>query len=129
MLTDKINDWLNGSQNFIIGRVLYDKLGSDERLKEVFKKGESPETKKSLRAALQAMATTQTVAPVEKKINAITDEMPVQSDDEILTALANEWKPIYSRMNYLRANLDSFGESNTDETIAARGPMAFEILE
>jgi hypothetical protein len=76
MLTDKINDWLNGSQNFIIGRVLYDKLGSDERLKEIFKKGESPETKKSLRAALHAMVTTQTVAPVEKKINPITDEMP-----------------------------------------------------
>jgi hypothetical protein len=129
MLTDKINDWLNGPQNFIIGRVLYDKLGSDERLKEVFKKGESPETKKSLRAALQVMVTTQTVAPVEKKINPITDEMPVQSDDEILTALASEWKPIYQRMNYLRANLDAFGESNTDESIAARGPQAFEVLE
>jgi hypothetical protein len=54
MFTQKINDWLTGSQNFIVGRVLYNNLGNDEKLKQLLKQGETRTSKDLLIKALQA---------------------------------------------------------------------------
>lgn len=126
MLTNKINDWLNGSQNFIVGRVLYNHLGNDERLKRLLKHGESNTNKKLLIDALQALA--QKPFTHHKKINRITDEMPTSSNDVVLIALNNEWKPLYQLMKYKIGQLDQFGSSNSPEAIATRFIIASDVL-
>jgi hypothetical protein len=127
MIIDKIHEWLNGTQNFIYGRVLYNQLGDDEKLKALLKKGESNTTKDLLKRALQAIVEKPVIIP-EKKINRITDEMPAHADN-VLNGLRSEWKPFFSNMKYRIAKLDQFGESNTPEAIELRKKDAFAVLD
>lgn len=126
MLTEKIRAWLDGSQNFIVGRVLYKQLGNDENIKAQLQKGEHAGTKKLLKEALEALLEKPVI--VVPKVNPVVSQMPPHADP-VLNALTNEWKPLYARMNYLRAAIDQWGERNDPEAIAAREPMAFEILQ
>src|SRR5690242_1108235 len=129
MLTDIIKTWLGGTQNFIAGRSIYKKLGDDDRLKRIFEKGESAVSKKLLIEALTKLLDepTQPTKPFTPAIDTVADTMP-ESTDAILQALRNEWMPLYSRMNYLRGQLDAFGDSNEMQHISARQAIAFEVL-
>lgn len=126
MLSDNIRAWLDGSRNFIVGRALYKQVGKDEAIKAQLQKGEHAGTTKLLADAMEALL----VAPViiTPKVVSAYHEMPSHSD-LILQALRNEWLPLFSRLQYLRASLDQWGERNDPEAVAGREPLAFEILD
>ncbi|MBG9376974.1 hypothetical protein I5907_12075 [Panacibacter sp. DH6] len=125
MLKDNIRSWIAGAQNFIIGRTLYQQLGDDDNIKQKLLKGENATTKQLLWNSLENLLR----EPVKEAIivDSTASEMPA-SDDTVLEALRDEWLPLYTRMNYLRARIDEYGESNDPETITLREPIAFEIL-
>lgn len=126
MLHDNVRAWLAGAQNFIVGRALYKQIGTDDNVKQQLLKGENAGTIALLRNAMQALLE----QPAQKAIigDSRASEMPA-SDDTVLKALREEWLPLYARMNYLRAAIDKYGESNLPEVVAAREPVAFEILQ
>lgn len=126
MLKENIRSWIAGAQNFIIGRTLYQQLGDDDNIKQKLLKGENTGTKQLLWKSLENLLR----EPVKEaiKVDSTASEMPA-SNDTVLKALREEWSPLYTRMNYLRARIDECGESNDPETIALREPIAFEILD
>lgn len=126
MLTDILTNWLNGSQNFIVGRAFYKYIGKDERVKELLKKGESPASKNILVDAITDIFKLPSLIPQQK--HTATDEMP-GGQDIVLTALKEEWMPLYQKMNYLRTSLDKYSDSNSEDAIEYRSPIAFEILD
>jgi hypothetical protein len=124
---DLIKKWLSGSKNFIVGAVLYKKFGTDEKLKKLFEGRPDAYSQKRLEEELaKLLQKPKLVAQSPKKISD-ADEMPV-SKDPVLKALRNEWLPLYKRMCYLQQELDRY-EGNSEEAIAKRKPIAFEILE
>jgi hypothetical protein len=146
-----IHNWLKGRQNFIVGATLYKTFGKDQKLKDLFVKGETATAKLLLCEALQKIVapeetgvaetvknvtkietnvpvTAKPVPPVETKADKETAQMP-GSADPILNSLKNEWQPLYQRMNLLRHSLDKFEAINTEEAINFRRPIAREIKE
>jgi hypothetical protein len=120
-----IIDWLNGNKNYYIGISLYKTFGKDEALKKVFALGHSSHRQQLLENELEALTKTKKTIPiVENKETAL---MP-DSSDLVLIGLKNEWMPLYLRMNYLRQTLDNY-KGNSKESIEARKPIAFEILD
>ncbi|MBG9378566.1 hypothetical protein I5907_20185 [Panacibacter sp. DH6] len=126
MLKDNIRGWLTGGQNFIVGRGLYKQLGDDDDIKQQLLKGENAGTRRLLWESLENLLR----RPVKEAIivDSTASEMPA-SNDTVRKALREEWSPLYTRMNYLRARIDEYGGSNNSETVALREPIAFEILD
>jgi hypothetical protein len=122
-----IDDWLNGKRNFITGKSLYNVLGKNEKLKQLFALSETAFSKQKLIDALTAL----NVAPVKVQTpeEISFDVMPVVINDDVLTSLANAWKEKYARMNMLRYQLDQYGEDNSTETVAVCEPICKEILQ
>ncbi len=122
-----IENWLNGSKNFIVGRALYARFGADAKLKELFAKGELPFIKDALVKALQAINESGK-RTVIKEVYASYEKMP-PGKDSILRALHEEWTPLYSRMKLLQYKLGSYGSDNSTETRENCRLLCVEILD
>lgn len=122
-----IEQWLKGSKNFIIGRTLYNRFGTDQKLKDLLAKGESAFVKQELQKALQAIVDTG-VRNIVKPATRALEEMPV-SFDPVLQSIAEEWKPKYMRMNLLRHKLDEYGEKNDLVSRTACHELCKQILQ
>jgi hypothetical protein len=124
---DLIKKWLSGSQNYHVGVVLYKKFGTDDKLKSLFDNKPDKYLIERLQEELSSLLAKPAVilqSPVKK---GYADEMPL-SPDPVLKAFHAEWTPLYQRMNYLRHELDKY-QGNSQEAIAGRGKIAFEVLE
>jgi chorismate mutase len=122
-----IEKWLNGKQNFIVGRTLYETFGKDAALKTLFSKGETAFAKQKLLSVLQALKSEPVVLREKPEISFF---MPMpESDDKVLQGIAVKWKEKYQRMKYLGYRLDAFGESNAKEAISSCEKICAEILE
>jgi hypothetical protein len=106
---------------------LYKQFGTDEALKKLFQGKPDAYLQKRLEEELSVLMEKPKVVLQSAVKKGDADEMP-KSTDPVLEALRNEWMPLYSRMNYLRHELDRY-EGNTEEETAKRQPIAFEILE
>lgn len=126
-----IRNWLNGSRNFIVGSTLYKTFGTNQALKELLTKGETPFCNDLLAKEFESML--QTGLPVQPVVETKVVEtrvMPETATDEVLQAISNEWKPLYKRMSYLQHSLDKeFDDMNSAEAIAYRYPIALEVLD
>lgn len=124
-----IDRWLQGKQNFIVGRVLYDVYGYDKSIKELLRKGKTAFAQQRLHQALTEI-NTKPVKAIVHEAPEVTMFMPMPAGtDEVLVSLEAEWKPLYARMNLLRHKLDEYDERNDADAIAACEPMCKEILE
>jgi len=126
-----LSKWLAGRNNFFVGSVLYKVFGNDEKLKTLFSSCLQPDDylKHRLEHELQKLTDKQdALLPSPPKVERGWGVRFPESSDPVLSALRNEWLPLYQRMNYLRYELDRY-EENTNEQIVIRKPMAFEILE
>lgn len=141
-----ISKWLKSKNNFFVGSVLYEKFGTDDKLKSLFSDCTTPDDylKKRLEQELIDLSkkTDLPLISLSKPVQSLaTGDMPV-SDDAVLKALRNEWLPLYQKMNYLRHELDRVASEefplynadvdqpdNSPMAIAKRKPIAFEILE
>lgn len=118
-----IHNWLCGKQNFLVGRILYAQYGKEEHLKLHFAKGEKePGAKEALLAALQGLVAVPTVP--EKKEFVV---MPGNADP-VLQSMHVDWKTKYQQMQYLRVQLDTYGNDNSLETRAACHLICKDIL-
>lgn len=123
-----IRKWLSGNRNFIVGAVLYKKFGTDEKLKKLFSGIPDAYSQKRLAEELEKLvAKPKVVLQSKQSRQGDADDMP-ESKDPVLKALRNEWLPLYKKMCYLQSELDRY-EGNSQEEIAKRKPIAFEILE
>lgn len=113
--------WLNGCQNFIVGRALYNIIGHDENVKSKLKGTENELTRGVLRCALEGLINQGNV----KKSDESTDK---DNHDIILAQFDNEWRVYYSKLNYLRSQLD-LSIDNNEEGINLRAPIALNILD
>jgi hypothetical protein len=125
-----VDRWLQGKQNFIVGKVLYEILGTDAAMKNLFAKGESGFAKKKMVDALEgirhkAEGGRKTLYPTPSTLHL---SMP-DSDDKVLHSLNTDWKEKYSRMNLLRHKLDEFGERNDDDARNACYTLCKEVCE
>jgi hypothetical protein len=123
-----IRKWLSGNKNFIVGAILYKKFGTDEKLKKLFDAKPDAYAVRRLEEELCKLAIGNK-ATRQRAVTSIADgaEMP-ESKDPVMKALRNEWILLYKRMCYLQTELDRI-EGNSEEAIAKRKPIAFEILE
>lgn len=123
-----IVNWLNGPRNYIVGRMLYQQFGTNKQLKELFaSKGDTPFNRQKLSEVLTDIAAgTKPSAPA--KASEPYKTMPTEVNP-VLKALAEEWKPIYGRMNFLRHKLQQYGTDNSIATMQICKPICFEILE
>ncbi|MEP7375542.1 MAG: hypothetical protein ABI675_19510 [Chitinophagaceae bacterium] len=121
-----IKKWIAGSRNFYIGVVLYNQFCNDARLKKYFEGSPDAIKQKKLEEELTALLQKPNSILHTPLVNTELDTMP-ESTDAVLTALRNEWHPLYQRMNYLRHELDKY-QGNHPDVIATRKPIAVEIL-
>jgi hypothetical protein len=123
-----LQNWLDGPKNYDVGVAIYDSIGNDDVLKELFYNGETIHTKKRLEAELRAFLDAGGTNTLPVVISA-NDEQEMQvSDDSIMLSIRDEWQSKYQEMNLLRHKLDQY-QGNAEEMIAAREPIAFAILE
>lgn len=120
-----IHDWIKRGKNFHVGTAIFAAISKNEELKSLFRKGSNPHSQKILEKELLSFI--DKPVPVIQKSNPEIEEIPI-SKDLILSTIRNKWLPLYQRMNYLRHELDKYS-GNTQEMIAIRKPIAFEILE
>ena len=122
-----IERWLNGNQNFIVGKVLYSHFGNDRSLRELFDKGETPFAKDML---CKALKTIHEFGCRTTKQPEIAQFMPMPAGtDKILQAIEEQWKPLYQHMNFLRHKLDQFEQDNSTPVRETRKENAATILE
>jgi len=127
-----IRNWLEGKQNFIVGKVLYTQFGNDQALKKLFAKGEQePGARMALLQAMQALL--EAPAPAADT-QAAQDPEPLpgktapQKEDPVLKALQLQWKSKYKAMQYLRLQLEHYGKDNALESQAACLQLCTQIL-
>jgi hypothetical protein len=140
-----IKQWLEGKQNFIVGRILYNQYGNDPKLKALFAKGEKATgAKEALLQALQALLQVPVLAadtqaaqePVIIQPAAAPEpgkavpksEDPIFPKDPVEKALQLEWKSKYKAMQYLRLQLERYGKDNSLEVQARCKELCQEIL-
>lgn len=121
-----ISKWLAGKRNYHIGVVLYNQFGKDAKLKKYFAGHPDPVKQKKMETELQLLSQMPKAILQLPVVNTDIDVMP-ESIDAVLSALRNEWHPLYQRMNYLRHELDRY-EGNTPGVVAKRKTIAFEVL-
>lgn len=122
-----INAWLNGKRSFTYGVILYNRYGKDEDLKKLFEAGKTDFTEKKLLECLNGLASEDKQEAFSFSPFQGNEEMP-ESDDEVIMALRNQWMPHYTKMNYLRHDLDKYLERNSSSAEVKRGQLAREIL-
>lgn len=120
-----IDDWLF-SKNFFTGRALYKVLGKNDKLKALFKQGNTCFAAGVLLKSLTELNTAPVMVLTSEDLS--LSEMP-EEDDEVLTGINYAWKEQYARMNMLRHKIWEYGADNSPETIAACAPLCKEVLE
>jgi hypothetical protein len=124
-----VDRWLSGKQNYIIGRVLYDVLGNERTVKELFAKGETPFAKNKMVDELKKLNEKSSVQFSSFTIDHSPLVATQRTGDAVMHSLDAEWKEKYARMNLLRHKLDEYGERNDDEARGACATLCKEILE
>jgi hypothetical protein len=122
-----IDRWLTGSQNFVVGKTLYDTYGADTALKALFAKGESAFAKQKLYEALASIAACGKRPVIKSTVTTILP-MP-KGTDGVLVGIEKEWQPKYQRMNLLRHKLDEYGADNNIEARIACKALCDEIMQ
>jgi hypothetical protein len=128
-----IQKWLNGQQNYTVGVAIYKAIGTDKLLKQLFDQPPTDYSKKRLQEELKRLnqapaAVVATIAAPRASTAQEWQEMPSSDDEPVLRSLQEQWKPIYSQMNYLRHQLDQF-KGNDPVMIEQRKPLVFQILD
>lgn len=136
---DEIKAWLTGAKNYDAGVLLYLRHGKDPLLRKVFAEPASDFKKKKLETALRELLQVKKAKAVEmvasketllqKDIVAATG-WPTEKDD-VLTALHLQWKPLFSEMNALCAQIYEValqGEKDPGKQAEA-GRMAHRIID
>lgn len=118
-----INDWIKSGKNYHVGVAIYKTIGKNNSLKELFTKGKTPFSIRTLEKELCSM-----VQPDKAPIAIFTAENIPQTNDQVLESIRNSWMPKYQRMNYLRHQMDKH-KGNSADAISMRKDMAFEILQ
>lgn len=121
-----IEQWMKGSKNFVVGRSLYKRFGTNDKLKALLDKGETPHAKQELVKELQAIVNTGVRSTVKQEGRQF-EEMP-KGTDPVLMALEEEWKPLYMQMNYKRHEMDKYGKSNDLAARTACHALCKDIL-
>jgi hypothetical protein len=121
-----VENWLNGQQNFFVGRSIYKTLGKDQRVKDLLEKGKTVHSAELLVKAMKELLQ-KPVVIAARAVTVATEEMP-DAADPVLKSIQEEWKKPYQQMNYKRHELDSYLLATLDH-IEKRKKIAFEILE
>lgn len=125
-----------------MGRTLYAQYGADAALKALFKQGDkAPGAKEALHQALLAIATPTSAVAAKTVLRSFVgveadatyhqkalEKINTQAPDEVLQSLQLDWKSKYKRMQYLAAQLDSYGKDNAPQTKAACHDLCKQIL-
>lgn len=123
-MKDFINKWLAGKRNYLYGTILYQKYGADEALKKLFQ-NRTNYTEAKLLECLQQLVSDEVIAPAPIVSTAV---MP-DSTDKTEQALKDQWMPLYTKMNYLRHQLDIHLDDLSEDADIARGRLAKDILQ
>ena len=124
-----IDRWLQGNKNFIVGKNLYDKYGTNKAIKALFDKGETPYALEMMVKELTTINEKgeRPITPVNKE-KAILLPMP-KGSDSVFNSLEAEWRGNYARINFLRIDMDKYGGDNSAMVRAARHISCKEILK
>lgn len=121
-----INNWLSGKRNFTVGAILYKQFGSNDELKELFKKGATDYSTAKLLEAL-----TNLVKEVEQPVikhTVTTYELMPNGKTDIEQAFKEKWLPIFKEMNFKRHQMHPFIGDDSEEAKVKRGQLAQSIL-
>jgi hypothetical protein len=122
-MKQRIQEWLDSSRHYLVGRALYNTFGKDQELKDLFARGQSAWNADKLAEALEELCQ----GTAAKVLNDEYAEMPA-ADDTILQSLHLQWKTIYASMNYKRHELDHY-TGNDANSISIRRTLALSILD
>jgi len=128
---DFIKEWYNGTQDYSLGVSIYTRLGNDEVLKRLLKKGPTPFLVDRLREELLNLIEGTPGADLAASLHSPTDLLGENADtlsreppkDETLQKLYERKRILHKEKDLLRHTLE--GTLN----VADRGRMAFRILE
>lgn len=125
-MKELIENWLKGSRNYIVGKVLYNRFGSDEDLKVVLAT-RTQYTEERLLDELTKLARGTAQPKVEKQSIVAVATFPDSADD-VLKQMKDEWMPLYTEMNYKRHELDRYAGNHSKSAVKKRGELARDIL-
>lgn len=121
-----INNWLNGSRNFIVGKSLYATLGKDDKLKQLFAQGATDYNKKRLVEELEKLNQQPIIIVAKKEPKEAASIAQIRKGfDEVSNSLYNEWNKHFAEMKLWQHKLDAFGTDNSKPTRDA----CFEICK
>lgn len=125
-----IDKWLQGNRNFIIGRNLYQLYGTNNALKNLLDKGETPYHQQLLVNALQEINSSG-IKPVEKPIEVALKVAKVMQHDEnpVLQSIHQEWTKLYNEMKFYQHQLDVYGSDNSQSTREKCKPICKKVLD
>jgi hypothetical protein len=136
-MQEEISNWLSGSRNYAVGVQLYLKSGKDPLLLNLFREPIETEFKhKKLASSLQSLLNGTEKAIVQQKTSTAKylgnhNNWPPESSDEILTALREQWRPLYGKLTNLQARIHDIAlsgkKSATKQMQACQ--MAGEIID
>lgn len=138
----KVKEWLDGNQNFIIGRAIYRAIiSADDDLIKLLDKGFTAYAHQQLVNAMQAYLEPSVTIHASKSVDLANIEPIVFSspspelitksivDPFVLKAIDTEWQIPYKKMQHMIAQLDQFGDANDENAISYRQDLAGKILE
>lgn len=124
-----IEIWLSGIRNYTAGTILYRQYGTDKDLLHLFDGPKTQYRLQKLADALQQLINPQQEQqqPAQAIVEPYTP-MPDAPDNDVLTAIKNQWMPLYTEMNYKRHQLDQYLDDESPAAMKMRAKLAMEIL-
>lgn len=132
---NEIVTWLSGIRDYETGAKLYQRFGTSDLLKRVFKGEWTHFKEQKLQEAMQSMITVEKPCDeIKKHINQHSPEKAWPHEkDSMLQALWEKWKPVYSELMNLQARIYEvalLGKENKDGYRKAEArDMALRILQ
>lgn len=129
-MLEQLRSWLNGSRDYWIGIVLYDHLGDNETLKELFKRGESAFNRRKLDQSLHAIWD-QNNRRIPEPVENLKKET---ENSELIAACKLKADKEYKKIMNMRAvlfqmtNTKGALDQNTPELIKKRSHLALEVV-
>lgn len=131
---DDVRKWLNSSRNYVDGVKLLLAYSTDTKLKRLFTiEGETEFKRKKLLEILQQCLKPQPGAKVSVPAPAVTPKQMFENPskwpaqmDEVLKALHEQWKGVYSERNHLCMKLPDWARTGNE---AETGRIAHRILD
>jgi len=124
-MKELIENWLSGRRSYTYGAILYNKFGSDEKLKDLFSRPKTDYSQELMVEKLKEIISDASTKPAAQDFS--YEKMP-DAADPVLKAMKDEWMPAFTEMNYLRHQLDKWLEDDSKEAQAKRGELALQIL-